>query len=44
MTVFVQVKEKAKDLARLETLDMGKPISEAEWDMVRLVPSHDYMA
>lgn len=23
------------DLARYETMDMGKPIDEAEWDMVR---------
>jgi hypothetical protein len=28
-----QVKERKSELARLETLDMGKPIAEAEWDM-----------
>lgn len=32
--MFVQVKEKKIDLARLECLDNGKPISEAEWDIV----------
>lgn len=32
---FVQVKTRKPDLARLETTDMGKPIQEAEWDMVR---------
>lgn len=28
-----QVKERKAALARLETLNMGKPIAEAEWDM-----------
>jgi len=28
------VKERKSDLAQLETLDNGKPISEAEWDIV----------
>lgn len=30
----MQVKERKAGLARLETLDNGKPIQEAEWDMV----------
>lgn len=30
-----QVREKKSYLARLETIDAGKPISESEWDMVR---------
>ena len=30
----MQVKEKKSDLAKLETTDMGKPIQEAEWDVV----------
>ena len=30
---WMQVKEKKSLLARLETMDMGKPIAEAEWDM-----------
>lgn len=29
-----QVKEQKSFLAKLETADMGKPIQEAEWDMV----------
>ena len=31
---LLQVKEKKSELAKLETTDMGKPIQEAEWDMV----------
>ena len=31
-----QVKERKDTLAQYETLDNGKPISEAAWDMVRL--------
>lgn len=31
----VQVTEKKEHLAQLESLDMGKSIAEAEWDMVR---------
>lgn len=31
---LMQVKEKKSDLAKLETTDMGKPIQEAEWDVV----------
>jgi hypothetical protein len=27
------VRERKSELARLETLDMGKPIAESEWDM-----------
>ena len=34
---FVQVKQRKPDLAKLETTDMGKPIQEAEWDMVRTI-------
>ena len=30
-----QVRDQKLELARLETMDMGKPIDEAEWDMVR---------
>lgn len=33
-TYMAQVREQKPDLARLETMDMGKPIDEAEWDMV----------
>lgn len=33
----LQVKEKKDLLARLETLDNGKPISEAAWDIVRIL-------
>eukprot|EP00959_Pyramimonas_sp_CCMP1952_P122181 2553977-Pyramimonas_sp.AAC.1 len=33
-------KEQKSTLAVLETLDMGKPIDEAEWDMVFAAPSH----
>ena len=29
-----QIRERKPLLARLETLDCGKPIDEAEWDMV----------
>lgn len=32
----MQVKEKKTFLAKLETTDMGKPIQEAEWDMVHI--------
>ena len=31
-----QVKERKDTLAQYETLDNGKPITEAAWDMVRL--------
>lgn len=37
---MLQVKEKKPDLAKLETSDMGKPIQEAEWDMVRSCSLH----
>jgi acyl-CoA reductase-like NAD-dependent aldehyde dehydrogenase len=30
-----QVRDAKPLLAKLETMDMGKPIDEAEWDMVR---------
>ena len=33
---LLQVKEKKDLLARLETLDNGKPISEAAWDIVSI--------
>ena len=29
-----QIRERKPQLAKLETIDMGKPIDEAEWDMV----------
>jgi acyl-CoA reductase-like NAD-dependent aldehyde dehydrogenase len=29
-----QVRDRKSDLAQWETIDMGKPIDEAEWDMV----------
>lgn len=32
-----QVAERKSDLAKLESIDCGKPIDEAEWDMVRSV-------
>ena len=35
---LVQVKERKAYLAKLETTDMGKPIQEAEWDMVSVLP------
>ena len=45
---FSQVKERKDTLAHYETLDNGKPISEAAWDMVRAqnsnlecLPLHD---
>ena len=34
--VHVQIKERTAELAELESLDNGKPIAEAEGDMVRL--------
>lgn len=36
--IAAKVKEQRETLGRLETLDNGKPISEALWDIVR-VPS-----
>lgn len=36
---LLQVKEKKDTLAQFETLDNGKPISEAAWDMVRFLLS-----
>ena len=30
-----QFREKKEEIARLETIDCGKPIDEAEWDLVR---------
>lgn len=32
---WMQVRARKSELANYETLDMGKPIDEAEWDMVR---------
>lgn len=32
-----QVAERKSELAKLESIDCGKPIDEAEWDMVRSV-------
>ena len=37
----LQVKEKKETLARLETLDNGKPIGEAAWDIVRTLLPQD---
>lgn len=34
----MQVKERRAALAKLETTDMGKPIQEAEWDVVSVIP------
>ena len=31
---FLQIIERKSDLARLESLDCGKPLDEAAWDMV----------
>jgi acyl-CoA reductase-like NAD-dependent aldehyde dehydrogenase len=31
---MLQLKEQKETLAALETLDMGKPIEESEWDLV----------
>ncbi len=33
---FGQVAERKSELAKLESIDCGKPIDEAEWDLVRL--------
>ena len=35
MQLLLQVRDAKPLLAKLETMDMGKPIDEAEWDMVR---------
>lgn len=35
-TAVLQVRDAKTNLANFETQDMGKPIDEAEWDMVRL--------
>ena len=29
-----QMRDKKEDMARLETMDCGKPLDEAEWDLV----------
>jgi hypothetical protein len=34
--LWLQVVERKEELAKLETMDNGKPIEEAEWDMVSL--------
>lgn len=39
-----QVRERKAQLARLETLDMGKPIAEAEWDLDDVAGCFDYYA
>ena len=39
-----QVLERKAELARLETLDMGKPIAEAEWDMDDVAACVEYYA
>lgn len=41
---FPQVRERKSELARLETMDMGKPIAEAEWDMDDVAGCFDYYA
>jgi acyl-CoA reductase-like NAD-dependent aldehyde dehydrogenase len=33
-SLFLQIIERKSELARLETLDCGKPLDEAAWDMV----------
>ena len=35
LSLGVQIKDRKTELARLETMDNGKPIAEAEADMVR---------
>lgn len=39
-----KVKERKAQLARLETLDMGKPIAESEWDMDDVAGCFEYYA
>lgn len=39
-----KVKERKVQLARLETLDMGKPVAEAEWDMDDVAGCFEYYA
>ncbi|GBF99899.1 betaine aldehyde dehydrogenase [Raphidocelis subcapitata] len=39
-----KVRERKSDLARWETMDMGKPIDEAEWDMDDVASCFDYYA
>lgn len=39
-----KVKERKSQLARLETLDMGKPIAESEWDMDDVAGCFEYYA
>ena len=38
------MKERKVQLARLETLDMGKPVAEAEWDMDDVAGCFEYYA
>jgi hypothetical protein len=38
------VRERKSELARLETLDMGKPIAESEWDMDDVAGCFEYYA
>lgn len=40
----MQVRERKSELARLETLDMGKPIAEAKWDLDDVAGCFDYYA
>ena len=44
LPLLPQVKEKKSLLARLETMDMGKPIAEAEWDMDEVAGCFVYYA
>lgn len=41
---LLQLKEKKAALARLETLDMGKPVAESEWDMDDVAGCFEYYA
>eukprot|EP00246_Nothoceros_aenigmaticus_P015186 TRINITY_DN6199_c0_g1_i1.p1 TRINITY_DN6199_c0_g1~~TRINITY_DN6199_c0_g1_i1.p1 ORF type:complete len:512 (-),score=91.32 TRINITY_DN6199_c0_g1_i1:157-1692(-) len=42
--IAAKVKERKPELARLETVDCGKPIDEAEWDMDDVAGCFDYYA
>jgi betaine-aldehyde dehydrogenase len=40
--IAAKVRERKSELARLETLDMGKPIAEADWDMDDVAGCFEY--
>lgn len=42
--ISAKIKERKAELARLETIDCGKPIDEAEWDMDDVAGCFDYYA